>query len=190
MSLSRDARPRLASSSHISATCPIERPVRSASFSRAERVSPVIRVVIAEPFPPRGPIVVALGGLPLGARFRSSIEIHLDPLMRNRVSSCQSRRQVAEAQLTRISSERPMSLESFVTPQITILPGGKLSRQDAALFLGRKPQTLAHWATVGRGPPAINIGGRCFYMLDELPALRRRGGRLIDGPSCRRPVRG
>jgi len=43
-----------------------------------------------------------------------------------------------------------------------------VSRNDAAAYLGRKPKTLAMWALERRGPKIIRVGGRCFYLLDDL----------------------
>lgn len=52
--------------------------------------------------------------------------------------------------------------------RIRVLPDGRVSRNDAAAFLGRKPKTLAMWALERRGPAIHRVGGRCFYKLDEL----------------------
>ncbi|MFY7835775.1 MAG: DNA-binding protein [Novosphingobium sp.] len=51
---------------------------------------------------------------------------------------------------------------------VQVLPDGKLNRQNAALFLGRTPKTLAEWHRLGIGPRSFLIGGRRFYWLDEL----------------------
>ena len=66
-------------------------------------------------------------------------------------------------------------MESMDRPRVTVLPGNRLSRRDAAVYLGRKPQTLAFWAMEGRGPAAVNIGGRAFYNLADLDAFIRSG---------------
>ena len=55
--------------------------------------------------------------------------------------------------------------------KVTVLPSGLLSRADAAIYLGRSPQTLAGWATAGRGPRSRNVGGRSFYSLEDLEAF-------------------
>jgi len=52
--------------------------------------------------------------------------------------------------------------------RVRVLPDGRVSRNDAAAYLGRKPKTLAMWALERRGPKIIRVGGRCFYLLDDL----------------------
>lgn len=58
--------------------------------------------------------------------------------------------------------------EQIETVRVRVLPGGRVSRADAAAFLGRKPKTLAVWAAEKRGPTPINAGGRIFYLYDEV----------------------
>jgi hypothetical protein len=60
--------------------------------------------------------------------------------------------------------------------KMTILPGDRVSRKDAATYLGRKPSTLGNWATAGRGPKPVMIGGRAFYSLADLDAFIRSAG--------------
>ena len=44
-----------------------------------------------------------------------------------------------------------------------------LTRQEAAEFLGLKPQTLNNWATTRKHLPVYKIGGRCVrYKLSDL----------------------
>jgi excisionase family DNA binding protein len=44
-----------------------------------------------------------------------------------------------------------------------------LTRQQAAEFLGLKPQTLANWAITQRYLPVVKIGGRCVrYRMSDL----------------------
>lgn len=64
----------------------------------------------------------------------------------------------------------PLGLENSGLDQarIRVLPDGRVSRNDAATFLGRKPKTLAMWALERRGPPSHLVGGRRFYRLDDL----------------------
>lgn len=61
-----------------------------------------------------------------------------------------------------------MSNEPFERVRVRVLPDGRVSRSDAAAFLGRKPKTLAMWALERRGPQIIKVGGRCFYRLADL----------------------
>jgi len=61
-----------------------------------------------------------------------------------------------------------MSLDQIVRVTVRVLPDGRVNRNDAAAYLGRRPKTLAMWATEGRGPRIVRVGGRCFYWLDDL----------------------
>ena len=56
--------------------------------------------------------------------------------------------------------------------RVRILPGGRLDRRNAALYLDRSPKTLAQWAMQRRGPPPHkdNVSGRVFYYLTDLDA--------------------
>uniref|UniRef100_A0A6M3XVM6 Putative DNA binding, helix-turn-helix domain containing protein n=1 Tax=viral metagenome TaxID=1070528 RepID=A0A6M3XVM6_9ZZZZ len=51
---------------------------------------------------------------------------------------------------------------------VQMTPDGRVSRNEAARFLGYKPKTLAEWQRLGIGPASIRVGGRRFYHLDEL----------------------
>ena len=54
--------------------------------------------------------------------------------------------------------------------RVRVLPDGRMSRQDAAKYLGRSEKTLAMWAMQGKGPAWVRVGGRIFYyrpVLDE-----------------------
>ena len=55
--------------------------------------------------------------------------------------------------------------------RVRLLPNGRMTRADAAKYLGRSPKTLAMWAVMGRGPPIHKVGGRCFYEKDDLDAM-------------------
>ena len=59
------------------------------------------------------------------------------------------------------------------TPRIRVLPDGRLTRGDAAVYLGVKPKTLAMWQLQGKGPPSVLVGGRRFYFLEALDAFIR-----------------
>ncbi len=58
-------------------------------------------------------------------------------------------------------------------PRIRVLPDGRLSRGDAALYLGLKPKTLSMWQVAGKGPRAVRVGGRVFYYQADLEAFVR-----------------
>lgn len=59
--------------------------------------------------------------------------------------------------------------------QVTVLPGGRVDRRAAAAYLGRKPATLAAWASQGVGPRLLKSRGRVFYELSELDRFMREG---------------
>jgi Helix-turn-helix domain len=65
--------------------------------------------------------------------------------------------------------------DSFDVVRVRVLPDSRLERKDAAAYLGRTPKTLAHWATAGRGPRAVKVGGRVFYFLQDLDEFIRSG---------------
>ncbi len=51
-------------------------------------------------------------------------------------------------------------------------PSELLTRQQAAEFLGVKPQTLSVWATTKRyGLPVIKVGSLCRYRKSDLEAF-------------------
>lgn len=51
---------------------------------------------------------------------------------------------------------------------VVLTPDGRVTRKEAARFLGFKPKTLAEWQRLGIGPRSFMVGGRRFYRLDEL----------------------
>ena len=57
--------------------------------------------------------------------------------------------------------------------KVRVLPDGRLSRRDAARYLGVQPKTLAMWGLEGKGPPSIKVGGRRFYYQDGLDRFVR-----------------
>ena len=65
-------------------------------------------------------------------------------------------------------------VEAEVAPiRIRVLPDGRMDRENAAKYLGRKPKTLAMWQLEGRGPESILVGGRRFYYRETLDAFIR-----------------
>lgn len=65
----------------------------------------------------------------------------------------------------------------FDEVKVRVLPDGRVSREDAATFLGRKSKTLADWQRLGLGPRPRKVGGRVFYLLDDLKAYVATGAR-------------
>jgi hypothetical protein len=52
--------------------------------------------------------------------------------------------------------------------RVRVLPDGRMSRDNAARYLGTQPKTLAQWQLHGKGPRSVKVGGRCFYYQTEL----------------------
>jgi hypothetical protein len=52
--------------------------------------------------------------------------------------------------------------------RVRILPDGRMTREDAARYLGRTPKTLAMWQLQCKGPASVLVGGRRFYYKTEL----------------------
>jgi len=65
--------------------------------------------------------------------------------------------------------------EAMEQVKVRILPDGRMSRQDAARYLGHKPKTLAMWTLFGKGPRSVKVGGRIFYFRYDLDAFVRGG---------------
>jgi len=61
--------------------------------------------------------------------------------------------------------------------RVKVLPDGRVSRSDAAVYLGYASKTLAEYARLGRGPRPRRVGGRVFYLLKDLDAFRDTGAR-------------
>src|SRR5690349_15244395 len=63
---------------------------------------------------------------------------------------------------------------SVETSRCRILPDGRMTRRDAAAYLGFSEKTLAMWALQGKGPKSIKIAGRRFYYQSDLDAFAGR----------------
>ena len=61
--------------------------------------------------------------------------------------------------------------------KVRATPDGRLSRADAAAFLGLRPKTLADYKSRGIGPVPRKVGGRVFYRMADLEAFRDTGAR-------------
>ena len=57
------------------------------------------------------------------------------------------------------------------TVRVRVLPDGRMTRRDAAAYLGLTEKTLAMWAMAGKGPQGRKVGGRVFYKREELDAF-------------------
>ena len=58
--------------------------------------------------------------------------------------------------------------------RVRVLPDGRMTRKEAAKYLGRAEKTLAMWTLEGKGPPSVLVGGRRFYFKDALDAFCKR----------------
>jgi len=67
-----------------------------------------------------------------------------------------------------MSIEHARSKAAVERVRVRVLPDGRMSRQDAAKYLGIAEKTLAMWALEGKGPRSIKVGGRRFYYQDTL----------------------
>ena len=65
--------------------------------------------------------------------------------------------------------------DSIDTVRVRVLPDGRMSRDDAARYLGHAPKTLAMWQGQGKGPRSVLVGGRRFYFKSDLDAFVRDG---------------
>ena len=52
--------------------------------------------------------------------------------------------------------------------RIRVLPDGRVTREDAARFIGIETKTLANWSLIGRGPRPRRVARRIFYLYDDL----------------------
>lgn len=59
--------------------------------------------------------------------------------------------------------------------RVRVLPDGRMTRRDAAKYLGLKEKTLAMWFVAGKGPPVVRVGGRCFYRQSDLDEFVAEG---------------
>ena len=68
-------------------------------------------------------------------------------------------------------NQQPASTTTLDHVRVRILPDGRLTREDAARYLGMRPKTLAMWTLDGKGPRSFRVGGRRFYFLADLDAF-------------------
>ena len=61
--------------------------------------------------------------------------------------------------------------ENIDQVKVRVLPDGRMTRADAAHYLGVEPKTMANWACQGKGPRAHRLMGRNFYYKADLDAL-------------------
>ncbi len=54
--------------------------------------------------------------------------------------------------------------------RVRILPDGRMTRKEAAKYLGVAVKTLAMYELEKKGPESIRVGGRRFYFKNVLDA--------------------
>lgn len=57
---------------------------------------------------------------------------------------------------------------------VRMTPDDRLTRGEAAKFIGVGSRTLANWKSKGQGPRQTKIGGRVFYRLADLQVFIAR----------------
>lgn len=57
-----------------------------------------------------------------------------------------------------------------------------LNRKEAAEYLGIKPDTLAQWTWLGKGPKYVKVGGLAKYRSEDLEAWVAERTRLCSNP--------
>jgi hypothetical protein len=80
-----------------------------------------------------------------------------------------------EKALPRLRQSEPHSDGTAEQIHVRVLPDGRMTRHDAAQYLGMKAHTLANWQVAGKGPRSVRVGGRHFYFRDDLDAFIRNG---------------
>jgi hypothetical protein len=78
----------------------------------------------------------------------------------------------------RVSEKRDLDHErggALEEVRVRVLPDGRMDRKNAAKYLGHAEKTLAQWATQGRGPRSLKVGGRVFYFRHDLDEFIRVG---------------
>ena len=77
-------------------------------------------------------------------------------------------RQMTARQLAGLSDSSGGSLDQV---RVRVLPDGRMTREDAARYLGHQPKTLARWQLEGKGPRSVLVGGRRFYFKRDLDSF-------------------
>ena len=62
--------------------------------------------------------------------------------------------------------------EHIDTVRVRVLPDGRMSRRDAAHYIGIAPKTIAMWDSENPSKlGSVKVGGRRFYYLNRLDAF-------------------
>ncbi len=86
-------------------------------------------------------------------------------------------RDLTARQVSRLSDHPGGSLDragpAVDQVRVRVLPDGRMTRDDAARYLGHQPKTLAMWQLQGKGPRSVKVGGRVFYYRADLDRFIR-----------------
>jgi hypothetical protein len=63
---------------------------------------------------------------------------------------------------------RRTRVEAIEILRVKMLPDGRMTRNNAARYIGNSPKTLAMWQLQNKGPKSVKVGGRVFYYRAEL----------------------
>ena len=66
--------------------------------------------------------------------------------------------------------------EAIEQVKVRVLPDGRMTRKDAAKYLGCTPKALAMRQLKGQGPRSVKVGNRRFYFKLDLDAEINGGG--------------
>lgn len=58
---------------------------------------------------------------------------------------------------------------------IRVSPTGMIARKNASIALGVQPKTMCEWAAKGVGPKPIKVGGRIFYLWEDVRLFATSG---------------
>jgi len=72
--------------------------------------------------------------------------------------------------------------DSIDMVRVRVLPDGRMDRENAARYLGRRPKTLAMWAWHGKGPRLIMLRGVTRECIGRIDAFNRSAAMDV----CRR----
>jgi hypothetical protein len=75
------------------------------------------------------------------------------------------RAKVAEEDREILIEPTPVVVEPV---RVHTLINGHMDPINAALYIGRRPHTLAQWRCEGRGPDYVRVNGRIFYPKADL----------------------
>jgi len=78
-----------------------------------------------------------------------------------------------------------MSNEEFYIGKVSILPNGRLTARNAALYLGIAEKTLAMYRCAGTGPRFTKIRGRVYYTLQALNNWLDKAGEHLSTQQAR-----